>query len=278
MPTTRGFITVVPPSGLTVSVTITTAAGTAVTSYTAESGSSSHASPKSLSAATDFHLPTTGLYRVVTTYNGVTIDDVTVPVSSYGAGPTVVSPDIDTTTERASSSGTIVTLPVGSYVGPSAPAVTTRVHGTNAAYASPIVLGRQTSFDRIGVEVTGAATAATVLSIGIYSDSNGLPGALLYDCGTVLVDAVAWVEATVSITLPAGVYWFATALLTAPGTPPTVRAHSGAIAPAASATALTASQTALPGYSKSSVSGSLPASFSSPAATGSTSRVLARVA
>lgn len=178
---------------------------------------------------------------------------------------------------QPSQSGASVAFPAGYYEGAAAPAVTTRVHGTNAAYASPFLVTRATAIDRIGIEVTSAATAATVLSLAIYNDSSGLPSTVFLDGGTVAVDAVAWVENTVSTTIPAGLYWLVTALLTAPGTPPTVRANSGGIAPASSATALTASATALPGYTKTSVSGSLPASFSSVVATGSTSRVLVRV-
>ena len=110
MPTTAGCITVVPPSGVTVSVTITTGAGGSPTTYTAQNGSSSHTFPKSVSSSTEFHVIATGPYRVVSTYNGVTVDTTDVFVSSYGAGPAVVSPLFDTTADLASLTGSSVAL------------------------------------------------------------------------------------------------------------------------------------------------------------------------
>lgn len=67
-----------------------------------------------------------------------------------------------------------------------------------------------TSFDRIGTEVTTTAASATLRWV-IYRDANGYPGALVLDTGAVgdAATATGWQETTISQTLTAGRYWVA---------------------------------------------------------------------
>ena len=62
--------------------------------------------------------------------------------------------------------------------------------------------------DRIGVEITtGAAGAAR---LGLYANNNGMPGALIRDCGTVDTSSNAIVEASfTALTLPNDWFWAA---------------------------------------------------------------------
>lgn len=78
----------------------------------------------------------------------------------------------------------------------------------NKLYAVPFHVGDSQSFDRIAVaNVTGVATA--VLRVGIYADSNGVPGALIVDAGTIDLSTGTGIKAvTISQTL-SGKVWVA---------------------------------------------------------------------
>ena len=111
-------------------------------------------------------------------------------------------------------------------VSEAAPAVSTGyfrprqyTNGVNAAstlnrmYARMIHLSAGT-LDRMGVRhdnTTGAA--GEVLRLGLYKDSNGRPGALVVDAGTIdLATAAAAVKTvTISTAISTGVYWIAAA-------------------------------------------------------------------
>jgi hypothetical protein len=94
-------------------------------------------------------------------------------------------------------------------------------------YFVPVMLAVTRTIDRIGIEVTGAGTAATsVHRIGIWTDLNGLPETLLLDAGTVATDSTGLKEITVSPTqtLTANtLYWAGVAQQGAPATRATVR-------------------------------------------------------
>lgn len=66
------------------------------------------------------------------------------------------------------------------------------------------------SFDRVGI-YAAAIVAASSVRLGVYADSNGAPGGLLFDWGTV--DTTTTGEKTITITWkPArGVYWLSAA-------------------------------------------------------------------
>lgn len=89
---------------------------------------------------------------------------------------------------------------------------------TNAIFSSsndgeiiftPFVVSESLEVDRIGLNITSAGTAGRVVRVGMYNDSNGAPGSLLFDGGTVAIDSTGTKEATISETLTPGWYWFA---------------------------------------------------------------------
>ena len=74
-------------------------------------------------------------------------------------------------------------------------------------YAVPIEILTPTTFTKIGINVTTAATGSPVHArLGIYKDQKGVPGDLVLDAGEVDVTTIATVEATISKTL-FGRYW-----------------------------------------------------------------------
>lgn len=75
----------------------------------------------------------------------------------------------------------------------------------------PIYVPRTITVDRIGFNCTSAGVAGTAPRLGIYeSDSNGLPGALLLDAGTVAATTTGGKEITISQQLDGDkVYWLA---------------------------------------------------------------------
>jgi hypothetical protein len=89
----------------------------------------------------------------------------------------------------------------------------------------PIMLAVGRTADRIGIEVTGAGTAATsVHRLGIWADSSGVPGTLLVDAGTVATDATGLKEATISQALAANtLYWLGVVQQGAPAATATLR-------------------------------------------------------
>jgi len=75
-------------------------------------------------------------------------------------------------------------------------------------YAIPFFVARSMTIDRLAIDVAVAAAGGAIARLGIYADGTNLyPGALVVDAGTVAVDAVAVVAATISQALTKGWYW-----------------------------------------------------------------------
>jgi hypothetical protein len=72
----------------------------------------------------------------------------------------------------------------------------------------PFVVGRTTTFDRIAIEVTTAGAGGTV-RLGIYSDTDGIPGEVVLDAGTVVTSALGVKEIIIDQELSPGLYWLA---------------------------------------------------------------------
>jgi hypothetical protein len=114
-----------------------------------------------------------------------------------------------------SGGGTMPTLISGRYYDPQFWLAATVNAGSivvaGRLYAVPMLIPATVTIDRIGISVTSGSGAATTARLGIYDDdaSGSLPDTLLLDCGTVLTDAIAPVEATISQSLTAGLWWFA---------------------------------------------------------------------
>lgn len=87
----------------------------------------------------------------------------------------------------------------------------------NAIEASPFIVTRAMTIDRLQINVTGAGAGGTVARLGIYNNGTDLyPGTLLLDAGTVATDGVAVVAATISQALTKGLYWV---VIVSDGTP-----------------------------------------------------------
>jgi hypothetical protein len=82
-----------------------------------------------------------------------------------------------------------------------------------------------TTIDRIGIDITGAGTAAvSVHRLGIWANSSNAPGTLLVDAGTVATDSTGFKEITISQSVTVGTrYWLGVVQQGAPATRGTYR-------------------------------------------------------
>jgi rubredoxin len=142
---------------------------------------------------------------------------------------------------------------------------------------APWVVPFPMTIDRLGAKITSAGEAGAKLRLGIYSDTgNTYPGALLLDAGQINGDSATVQELTVSQVLAAGLYWIGGAVQAVVTTQPTVEITNDWTPPVpllltTSAPAVAATSV---GYAQTSVTGALPANFTSTVtATGSAPRL-----
>lgn len=83
---------------------------------------------------------------------------------------------------------------------------TTQAFGKDIMHAMPFICGQTMTFDRIGIEITAAGTAASVCRLLIYDVINGVPTNLILDAGTIAADSATYQEITINQTLQAGLY------------------------------------------------------------------------
>ena len=77
-------------------------------------------------------------------------------------------------------------------------------------YAVPFIVSETTTFTRIGINVTAAASAGKLARLGIYSSlTTFLPGTRVLDAGTVSIASTGLKEITISQQLTPGLYWLA---------------------------------------------------------------------
>lgn len=74
---------------------------------------------------------------------------------------------------------------------------------------APFFVPVRRAFDRIGMDLSIAASAGGVLRMGIYAQGAGWPGALLLDAGTVDSTSTGPREIVIAQTLDPGFYWLA---------------------------------------------------------------------
>jgi hypothetical protein len=67
-------------------------------------------------------------------------------------------------------------------------------------------VSRACTLDRIGLEIT-VAEAATVVRLGIYGDTNGKPGTLILDAGTIDSSGTGFLTKTISQAITPGIIW-----------------------------------------------------------------------
>jgi hypothetical protein len=80
----------------------------------------------------------------------------------------------------------------------------------NRLYAMPFFVGRACVLDRLAQRVTVAGASSNTIRLGLYSDDNGKPGALLVDAGTADATTTGVKALTVSVAIAQGLYWLAT--------------------------------------------------------------------
>ena len=165
----------------------------------------------------------------------------------------------------------------GYYLSTATQSVTATTRGNNTALVSPVYIPRTCILDRISLEVTSAGSAGSVIRLGIYgSDSNGLPGPLLVDAGTIDSTGTGFLEKTISLTVHPGVYWLAAVPQGSPTTAATIRVNMGA-ALGLGFTSGTTISTGVPGYAMGLVTGALPTPYVIGSTATNTARVLVRV-
>ena len=147
--------------------------------------------------------------------------------------------------------------------------------GNGIARYSPLFVPVTTTVDRIGIEVVTAGTTGTSkVRLGIYSDSNGLPGALVLDAGQANADVTGSREITINQSLARGIYWLVAVPQGSPATEPVLRAMSG-WSPFIGTSSGSGAAT---GYTQSGVTGALPANASPGTSAGTTPRAVVRAA
>jgi hypothetical protein len=86
---------------------------------------------------------------------------------------------------------------------------TTGATTANTLYAVPLIVGKDTTFTKMAM-VNGTIVASGHCELGIYANSDGVPGARLFDLGQVTTNATGKREITgATALLPAGIYWLA---------------------------------------------------------------------
>lgn len=153
-------------------------------------------------------------------------------------------------------------LPSGYWVRPpvAVTAVATGTVSIGFQRCLPIQISRTTTFDRIACEVTTGGSAGSLVRLGIRSPtSEGLPGTLLLDAGTVDSTGTGILSITISQTLTPGLWWLVACSQVAE---PTMRITSAITVGIPVLSSATTFQDAGVAYRDAgSVTGALPASF-----------------
>lgn len=173
-------------------------------------------------------------------------------------------------------------LSAGVYVWTSGPFATSTsaILGNGTLRLVPWWVPRAITIVRIGAEITAVGEAGSKLRLGIYNDNGScFPGTLLLDAGQIAGDSATVQELTISQALAPGLYWVGGAVQAAPTTQPTVRVPNQWTPPVwmATGTSMPAANNTIIGYSQGSVSGALPANFTTSIGTAGTApRVFVR--
>jgi hypothetical protein len=86
----------------------------------------------------------------------------------------------------------------------------------NTTYYLPILVPVTTTFDRIACMSFTSFSGTASVRLGIYNNSNGAPGTVLLDAGTVAITAASTMSAiTISQSLSPGIYFMAANTVTA---------------------------------------------------------------
>lgn len=171
---------------------------------------------------------------------------------SWGAqqaakGGVPVMPELAPAMSPGIASGRYYTTPTGA-------SITTLALGANILYCCPFFVPERVTWTEIGVEVTTAAAASSLLRVGVYRAYAGRPQELILDGGAKAADSIGLKTTVVSQVLEAGWYFLAVFSNGAP----TVRAITDSATTLIGLTATTALDTLI---GASQTYGAMPATF-----------------
>jgi hypothetical protein len=103
----------------------------------------------------------------------------------------------------------------------------------NTLMATPVIITRPTTIDRLGVRVFSTNSDGTaVVRVGLYNSSNDVyPNALIVDSGDLPATSVATVTSVINQTLQPGLYWLVLANSSNTGTSPGLPSMSASVFP-----------------------------------------------
>lgn len=86
--------------------------------------------------------------------------------------------------------------------------VSTAARARDVLVAHPFIVERKITIDRIGIEITAAGTAGSVVRLGIYNDDGNIyPGTPLINAGTIAGDSATVQSIVINQEMEAGLYW-----------------------------------------------------------------------
>lgn len=86
----------------------------------------------------------------------------------------------------------------------------TRVATASQVFYCPFPVYEAFSINSIGIGVSSAGGSGSVVRLGLYADSSGVPGSLITDYGTIDGTSATYQEITISTSLTAAtLYWVA---------------------------------------------------------------------
>lgn len=167
----------------------------------------------------------------------------------------------------------------GRYFTPVSPGASTTsgALGNETLHVAPWQIDDDVTLNGLAVDVTVDGEPGCTVRPAIYTDDDGVPGALLVDGGALAADAIATPEGTVSTTLAAGRVWIGGVVQDAPTTEPTIRIIDTATTAApVTSIDITDAVGVVVGYSQAAVSGALPDPFVPSGVSSTVPRVIAR--
>lgn len=120
--------------------------------------------------------------------------------------------DTSATADAVQLSGALPLVSGGAFYRTAQPTATGQSATNGTIYYNPIFISNTITINQIAAFTTNVTVAATV-RLGIYSDSNGAPGSLVYDSTDISVSTGTNTAITqpsaMSVTLTPGWYWLA---------------------------------------------------------------------
>ncbi|UYL88317.1 glucosaminyl deacetylase [Arthrobacter phage EvePickles] len=151
------------------------------------------------------------------------------------------------------------------FYGPMNGALSNAVPPLNTAHAHPLIISDPLglTIQQVNITVATAGSADSVVRVGVYADSNGLPGALIQELGT-FATATTGSKAITGLNrkLVPGKYWVASV---AQGTTAASLGCSTGISPYVANVGGTSGHVAA--YTQNGVTGALPANYGTPVGT-----------